>query len=82
MKPVLERNMNGWEDSFNSNEYLGELSVDHRTPLKTVQKRYTSTLISLIIKCILPGTVIMSDGWRAYYNMDKISFKHMVVTTR
>lgn len=47
--------------------------------MQPVNRRDTLTLFPIIINCVLPGTTIMTDGWRAYCHLDKIGFKHLVV---
>lgn len=44
-----------------------------------VDKRDESTLLPLIKKYILPGSVIVSDGWSAYLNLNMHGYQHYVV---
>ena len=54
----------------------------NRCFLVEVEQRDANTLLPLIEDWILPGTKIMSDGWRAYNNIDQIGggiYTHDVV---
>ena len=42
--------------------------------LKVVRQRDTKTLIRLMLKHVTPGSHIISDGWRAYREIDRIEF--------
>lgn len=42
-------------------------------------KRDAATLVPLIKKYILPGSVIVSDSWRAYCNLSKENYTHKVI---
>lgn len=44
-----------------------------------VEGRSEATLLELIKKWILPGTEIISDCWKAYYNLDKHGYTHKTV---
>ena len=53
-----------------------------RTFMFEVARRDRQTLIPLIVANIQPGTIIMSDGWAAYANIDQIpgmAYTHRVV---
>jgi len=43
------------------------------------RKRDAETLIPLINKYILPGSVIVSDGWSAYRTISKHGYEHQVI---
>ena len=43
--------------------------------LYPVNTRNKETLQGLIKKHVSPGTTIMSDGWGAYYGLDKCTFE-------
>ena len=47
--------------------------------LEVVARRNAETLIPLIQKWILPGTIIYSDAWKAYSSL--VYFNHPVSTT-
>ena len=47
--------------------------------LIAVEDRTEATLLSLIKKWISPGTVIISDCWKAYHNLDKHGYTHKTV---
>ena len=44
--------------------------IDNRF-IKTVQKRDEDTLLPLVKKFILSGTKIITDGWKAYNNLEQ-----------
>lgn len=44
-----------------------------------VEKRNRETLIPIIQKFILPGTIIISDYWKAYDILDEIDYVHLKV---
>ena len=41
-------------------------------------KRSAAVLIPLIQRYVLPGTVIMTDGWRAYASLGSLGYSHYV----
>ena len=47
--------------------------------LEYVQQRDEATLVPIIQEWILPGTIIHSDGWRAYANLGNLGYIHQVV---
>lgn len=47
--------------------------------LEAEERRNEETLIPLIKKYILPGSIIYSDSWRAYNNIEQHSFKHYTI---
>jgi len=47
--------------------------------LVAVEKRDEATLLPTIGKWIEPGTVIISDCWKAYCNLEKYGYKHFTV---
>ena len=48
--------------------------------LVKVKDRKESTLLELIKKHVKPGSHIVTDGWRGYYNLsDEIEYKHSIV---
>ena len=44
-----------------------------------VEKRDERTLLPVIKKWIKPGTLIISDCWKAYINLEKHGYKHSTV---
>ena len=44
-----------------------------------VSKRDCNTLIPIIQKWILPGSIIHSDCWKAYNKHEKLGYKHVTV---
>ncbi|UYV68841.1 hypothetical protein LAZ67_6001229 [Cordylochernes scorpioides] len=50
-------------------DYMAEVVADRRA----------RTLIAVIKKYVLPGTTIISDGFRSYYKLDQEGFDHLVV---
>lgn len=44
-----------------------------------VNKRNQKELMPIIKKNILPGSIIYSDGWKAYNNLKKYGYKHKVI---
>ena len=42
-------------------------------------KRDAATLIPLIQSYVRPGTIIMTDGWRAYSQLPNLGYHHLVV---
>ncbi|UYV68840.1 hypothetical protein LAZ67_6001228 [Cordylochernes scorpioides] len=46
---------------------------------QVVADRRARTLIAVIKKYVLPGTTIISDGFRSYYKLDQEGFDHLVV---
>ena len=47
--------------------------------LVAVEKRDEETLLPIIEKLIEPGTVTISDCWKAYSNLEKYWYKHFTV---
>ena len=47
--------------------------------IETVEDRSEKTLIPLVQKWILPGTIIISDCWKGYINLDKYGYVHKTV---
>ena len=47
--------------------------------LIAVEKRDEATLLPIIEKWIEPGTVIISDCWKAYCNLEKYGYRHFTV---
>ena len=47
--------------------------------LIAVEKRGEATLLPIIEKWIEPGTVIISDCWKAYCNLEKYGYRHFTV---
>lgn len=47
--------------------------------VEMVPDRSSATLIPLIKKWVLPGTIIQSDGWSAYGGISNHGFQHEVV---
>ena len=47
--------------------------------MEVVEKRDAETLIPLIQKWIAPGTVIISDCWKAYCSLSAEGFRHLTV---
>ena len=47
--------------------------------LVAVEKRDEATLLPIIKKWIEPGTIIISDCWKAYCNLEKHGFVHRTV---
>lgn len=50
-----------------------------RVLLEPVDKRDADTLIPIIERCILPGTLIHSDCWGAYQTLSQRGFRHETV---
>jgi len=46
---------------------------------QTVSDRSAATLISIIRRCILPGTTILSDCWKAYNSLSAEGYLHETV---
>lgn len=47
--------------------------------LVPVDRRDKKTLLPIIRKYILPGSIIISDCWKAYANLDKFDYTHQTV---
>ena len=47
--------------------------------LVAVERRDEETLLPIIQKWIAPGTIIVSDCWKAYYNLEKHGYVHRTV---
>ena len=59
---------------------FGGVEEDSRKSfLVAVVKRDEETLLPIITKWIAPGTIIVSDCWKAYTNLDKHGYKHRTV---
>jgi len=50
-----------------------------RSFMVPVEKRDSATLMQLILEWILPGTTIITDGWKAYNALDELDYQHLVV---
>ena len=46
--------------------------------LVTVEKRDAATLLALIEKWILPGSKVVSNGWKAYSSLENLGYTHEV----
>ena len=59
---------------------FGGIEEDSRKSfLVAVEKRDEGTLLPIIKKWIAPGTIIVSDCWKAYTNLDKHGYEHRTV---
>jgi transposase-like protein len=47
--------------------------------VRAVPNRTSGTLLPIISEQCMPGTIIRSDGWAAYANIESIGFRHEVV---
>ena len=61
--------------------YERPIDVDHkpRILLVTVPSRDAKTLLNVIYKHILPGTIIYSDCWSSYNRVKELHFEHLTV---
>lgn len=64
------------ESKFSKRKYLCGHRVEGHCFLVAVEKREEQTLLPIIQKWIEPGTVIVSDCWKAYSKL-----RHMVMNT-
>ena len=48
--------------------------------LYPVDNRDAATLIPIIQKHVRPGTIIYSDNWVAYFNLNNLGYEHFTVT--
>ena len=46
--------------------------------LVAVERRDEETLLPIIQKWIAPGTIIVSDCWKAYYYLEKHGYVHRI----
>ena len=59
---------------------LGGIESDSRKCFMiAVEKRDEATLLPIIKKWIDPGTTIISDCWKAYFNLEKHGYIHKTV---
>ena len=59
---------------------FGGIEEDSRKSfIETVKNRPEETLLNLIREWVAPGTVIVSDGWKAYANPGKHGYIHKTV---
>ena len=59
---------------------FGGIEEDSRKSfIETVENRTEETLLNLIKEWVAPGTVIVSDGWKAYANLGKHGYIHKTV---
>ena len=59
---------------------FGGIEQDRRKCfLVAVEKWDEETLLPIIKKWITPGTIIVSDCWKAYTNLDKHGYEHLIV---
>ena len=59
---------------------FGGIEEDSRGSfLVCVEARSEAALLPIIKKWIHPGTLIISDGWKAYSNLSKHGYRHSVV---
>lgn len=57
-----------------------ERTPEKRSFVGTVPDRSADTLISILHRYILPGTIIYSDMWRSYSNIrETLEFEHLTV---
>lgn len=47
--------------------------------METVDKRDKETLIPIILRCVLPGTTIITDCWKAYSGLSEYDLQHLTV---
>ncbi len=47
--------------------------------MAAVEKRDEATLLPLIPRHIAKGTIIVSDCWKAYINLEKQEYEHRLV---
>ena len=50
-----------------------------RTVTTVVDDRSAATLIPIIQRYILPGTLIISDEWQAYSSLSSLGYQHQTV---
>ena len=50
-----------------------------KSVIETVENITEETLLNLIKEWVAPGTVIVSDGWKAYANLGKHGYTHKTV---
>ena len=59
---------------------FGGIEKDSRKSfIVAVQDRSEKSLLTLIQKWIEPGSIIVSDCWKAYINLDKYGYTHETV---
>ena len=56
---------------YDTNKKVGHIEL--------VENRSSETLIPLIQRYCLPGTIIISDGWAGYNRLSEYGFEHRVV---
>jgi hypothetical protein len=54
-----------------------EGDADERVYIVKVDQRDAQTLCSVIFSCAYQGTVVISDGWSAYPECDKLGYIHL-----
>jgi transposase len=47
--------------------------------MQLVEDRSAKTLLPIIQEWCAPGTIVVSDGWKAYNDLQNIGYKHQVV---
>ena len=62
-----------------ANGFSVELNKSLKCFIETVEDRSEKTLIPLVQKWILPGTIITSDCWKGYINLEKYGYVHKTV---
>ena len=58
---------------------IERVTSNYRLEICLNNSRSESTLIELIKKHIAPGTILFSDCWKGYINLEKHGYKHLSV---
>mgnify|MGYP003430943711 CR=1 FL=1 len=59
---------------------LVERTLERRLVVKVVEKRDAATLLPIIRGCVLPGSTVLTDCWRAYNGIEsKLGLEHGTV---
>jgi transposase len=54
-------------------------TTKNRGHIELVENRSSETLLPILQRICLPGTIVVSDGWAAYARISELGFEHRVV---
>ena len=58
---------------------LVERTEKRKIILISVKKRDSATINEIILKYVMPGSIVYTDGWRGYNSLKTLGFEHFVV---
>uniref|UniRef100_A0A0L8IEN9 ISXO2-like transposase domain-containing protein n=1 Tax=Octopus bimaculoides TaxID=37653 RepID=A0A0L8IEN9_OCTBM len=80
MKYPLELDGEGMNEEIDESAFVRrKINAGRKCLLVAVQDRSTETLLRIIQQHIRPGTIIISDLWKAYKTISNLGYNHLTV---